>query len=248
MTKAQKIACRLRHIILVVGILFTIAGIIWAILPLFFSIENFAGLFGTILIYHPFATENEFYGINVVVVLGLLLLAQWAFLRPGKGWTIRMATVGRPLKTSIFAAGLMAMLLTAGVITLLLEFPNWWETIMDNDEGLNGYIPLVILAVLLTVWAIWTWIFFVYWRQGDRYTQLGKMIRGLVAGSILETIIAVPVHIWATRQRECYCLRGTYTTLILAATVLIWAFGPGIIFLYMHKKRRIEKLNAFEQD
>ena len=116
MTKAQKIACRLRHIILVVGILFTIAGIIWAILPLLLSsAEDFAGLFGTVLIINRLARESELaYGINVVIVLGLLLLAQWAFLRPGKGWTIRMVTVGRPLKTSIFAAGVIAMLLSTG--------------------------------------------------------------------------------------------------------------------------------------
>ncbi len=247
MTKAQKIAYRLRHIILVIGILFTIAGIIWAILPLFFSsIEDFAGLFGTVLLFNPLVDGSKlFYGINVVIVLGLLLLAQWAFLRPGKGWTIRMTTVGRPLKTSIFAAGLMATLLTTGFITFLLELPNWWEPILENNGDFSNYSPFIIWAVMLTIWGIWTWVFFVYWKQGDRYTQLGKMIRGLVAGSILETIVAVPVHIWASRQRGCYCCRGTYTTLILAATVLIWAFGPGIILLYMREKHRIEKLNAF---
>ena len=156
-----------------------------------------------------------------------------------------MVTVGRPLKTSIFAAGVIAMLLTVGFVALLLELPNWWEGIM-SAESYWGIICVWI--TMLIIWGIWSWIFFVYWRQGDRYTQLGRMIRGLVAGSILETIIAVPVHIWATRQRECYCCRGTYTTLILAATVLIWAFGPGIVLLYMREKRRIEKLNAFEQD
>jgi hypothetical protein len=247
MTKAQNIACRLRHIILVVGILFTIAGIIWAILPLLLSnAEDFAGLFGTVLILNQLATDSELaYGINVAIVIGLLLLAQWAFLRPGKGWTIRMATVGRPLKTSIFAAGVIAMLLTVGFVALLLELPNWWEGIM----GVDSYWGIICVWItMLFIWGIWSWIFFVYWRQGDRYTQSGRMIRGLVAGSILEIIIAVPVHIWATRQRECYCCRGTYTTLILAATVLIWAFGPGIVLLYMREKRRIEKLNAFEQD
>ena len=106
MTKAQKIACRLRHVIFVAGILFTIAGIIWAILPLLTDVDDFAGLFGTVLILNILAQDSGLaYGINVVIVLGLLLLAQWAFLRPGKGWTIRMATVGRPLKTSVFAAG-----------------------------------------------------------------------------------------------------------------------------------------------
>ncbi len=247
MTKAQTIAYRFRHIILVAGILFTIAGIIWAILPLLFSFDNFAGLFGTVLIIQKLssAASKLAYGINFVIVVGLVLLAQWAFLRPGKGWTIRMATVGRPLKTSIFAAGVIAMLLTVGFVALLLELPNWWEGIM-SAESYWGIICVWI--TMLIIWGIWSWIFFVYWRQGDRYTQLGRMIRGLVAGSVLETIIAVPVHIWATRQRECYCCRGTYTTLILAATVLIWAFGPGIVLLYMREKRRIEKLNAFEQD
>ena len=244
MTKAQKIAYRLRHIILVGGILFTIAGIIWAILPLLLSsAEDFAGLVGTVLIY---SRERELaYGINVLVVLGLILLAQWAFLRPGKGWTIRMVTVGRPLKTSVFAAGVIAMLLTVGFITILLELPNWWQGIISAD---SYWGIICVWIAMLIIWGIWSWIFFVYWRQGDRYTQLGKMIRGLVAGSILETIIAVPVHIWATRQRECYCCRGTYTTLVLSATVLIWAFGPGIVLLYMREKHRIEKLNAFEKD
>lgn len=250
MTKAQKMAYRLRHIILVVGILFTIAGIIWVFLPFFLSsAEAFAGLFGTVLIYHPFASDSElFYFINVVVVLGIVLLAQWAFLRPSKGWTIQMSTVSRPLKTSVFAAALMATFLTTGFITLLLELPNWWENWLGNGDDTKHFNSIVILAAMLMIWSIWSWIFFVYWKQGDRYTQLGKMIRGLVAGSILETVIAVPVHIWATRQRDCYCCRGTYTTLVLSATVLIWAFGPGIILLYMREKRRIKKLNAFEQE
>lgn len=249
MTKNQQTAYRLRHIILVAGILFTTAGIIWTLLPFFFSLEDFAGLFGTVLIFNPLAAESGLiYGINVVVVLGIILLAQWAFLRPGKGWTVRMSTVGRPLKTSIFAASLMAMLLTTGLIALLLELPDWWQPLLASDDNdFSTYSALVIWAVMLVVWGVWAWIFFVYWRQGDRYTQLGKMIRGLVAGSILETIIAVPVHVWATRQRECYCCRGTYTTLILAATVLIWAFGPGIVLLYMREKRRMDKLNSFKE-
>ena len=68
------------------------------------------------------------------------------------------------------------------------------------------------------------------------------MIRGLIAGSVLEVMVAVPVHVWAARQRDCYCCRGSYTTLVIAGTVLIWAFGPGIILLYMREKYRRAKL------
>ncbi|HEG42507.1 MAG TPA: hypothetical protein ENH94_00510 [Phycisphaerales bacterium] len=246
MTNSQTLAYRLRKLILISGIVFTIAGIIWAVLPFFneffkekFDFE-FVGLVSTVLVINPVVGDSELlYGINLLVILGLLLLGQWAFLRPGKGWTKRMLTVGKPLRSSVIAAGVVAMLLTTGLIALLLELPNWWQEIVNAD---NTWGTFGIFASMLAIWGIWTWIFFVYWRQGDRYTQLGKMIRGLVAGSILETIIAVPVHIWATRQRECYCCRGTYTTLILAATVLIWVFGPGIVLLYMREKYRQAKL------
>jgi hypothetical protein len=198
------------------------------------------GILGTVLAINRAASCGELpYAINTIIVIGIVLLLQWSFLRPGKNWKVRLMTEGRPLKTSVFAAGVMAMLLTTGLISLLLEFPNWWEELMKTESIL---IITSIYGTMLIIWGIWAWIFFVYWKQGDRYTQLGKMIRGLIAGSILEIMVAVPVHIWATRQRECYCCRGTYTTLVIAGTVLIWAFGPGIILLYMREKYRRGKL------
>ena len=216
-------------------------------LPYFFSsFQDFAGFLGTVFNF-TLSTENHtLYFFNVLAVIGLLFLAQWAFLRPGRGWKVRVNATGRPLKTSVFAAALMAALLTTGLAALVLELPNWWQNIIYDQEADNWDIGnhLIIWAAMLVLWAIWAGIFFLYWKQGDRYTQMGRMIRGLIAGSILETIIAVPVHIWAVKQRDCYCGRGSYTTLVLSAAVLIWAFGPGIVLLYMREKRRIEKINA----
>lgn len=230
MTSAREKAYKLRHLILVVGIVFTLLGFTW-------FLGN--GLLGTVLVINQLAEERILYVVNAIIVIGIVLLLQWAFLRPGKNWKVRLTTEGRPLKSSVFAAAVMAMLLTTGAISLLLEFPNWWEGLMETDSLL---ILASIYGTMLIIWGIWAWIFFIYWKQGDRYTQSGKMIRGLVAGSILEIMVAVPVHIWATRQRDCYCCRGTYTTLVLAGTVLIWAFGPGIILLYMREKYRMGKL------
>ena len=232
MTSAKEKAYKLRHLILVVGIIFTLGGFAWALFG--------NALLGTVLVINKIVADEKIpYVINAIIVVGIILLAQWAFLRPGKNFKVRLTTEGRPLKTSIFAAALMSMLLTTGIISLLLEFPDWWEDIMEGDS------PIVLASlyvVMLIIWAIWAWVFFIYWKQGDRYTQSGKMIRGLVAGSILEIMVAVPVQIWATRQRDCYCCRGSYTTLILASTVLIWAFGPGIILLYMRERYRRGKL------
>ncbi len=239
MTRWQDRAFRLRRLILVVGIFYTVAALGWMSTP-YWGEAGFAGLFGTPLTPGElWELEQLGYGINLVLVLGLGLLGQWAFLRPGKGFTVRLATQGRPLKSAVIAAAVMAMLLTAGLISLLMELPNWWQPTMEAHDGWG---IVYIWAGMLVIWGIWAAVFFIYWRQADRYTQLGKMIRWLIVGSVLETFIAVPVHVWAARQRECYCCRGTYTTLVLAGTVLLWAFGPGIILLYWREKYRRQRV------
>lgn len=246
MTSAKKTAYRFRRLILIAGIIFTTAGVAWFILPFFngffedFLEFKFFGIMGTVLAPFKAVSENMLgYFVNIDLFIGMLLLSQWAFLRPCEEFTLHLTTEGRPLKSSVIAAGIAAMLLTIGFIALLIEIPNWYEPIMNSDKIWVGF---AILGVMLIVWAVWAVVFYVYWRQGDHYTQMGKMLRGLIAGSILEIMVAVPVHIWASRQRECYCCRGTYTTLVLAGTVLIWAFGPGIILLYMREKYRRAKL------
>jgi len=232
MTRAQHTAHRLRHLILIVGILYTLVALLWMVLPLMPYMAS--GLFGDdfepvglggtpLTVPLPDVDDWVHHAANALFIVGLLLLAQWAFLRPGRVWAPRLVETGRPLKSTVVTAAAMAMLLTIGLIALLLEVPNWWEPALDHGGAIG----------------IWTAI---YWRQSDRYTKLGRMIRGLVAGSLVEIFIAIPVHIWATRQRECYCMRGTYTTLVLTGVVLLWAFGPGIILLYMREKYRHARL------
>ena len=241
MTNARRTAYRLRRLILVAGILYTIAAVCWIVLP-FFSEYVFADFMGAGLRRTPLVRGLDdhawTYGIGVTLIIGLLLFAQWVFLRPVRGFAISLAVKGRPLKSAVIPAAAMAMLLTVGLIALILEVPDWWEPIIDGDARTVSGLWLAMLLL----WSLWAWIFFAYWRQGDRYTQLGKMIRALVAGSLLEMLVAVPAHVWVMRQQKCYCVRGTYTTLVLAGTVLLWAFGPGIVLLYLREKHRRAKL------
>lgn len=267
MTRARDIAHRLRGLLLAVGVLYSLLGLTFVALP-YFNDTSFVraifgegpnggafGLYFTPLNFHLFAANSEWdYAQDVFFVLGALLIAQWGFLRPSHGWTTQLTTVAGPLKTAVVSAALMAMLLSIGLVSLVLEIPGWWISLLEyganNGSGATWGMT-GIWAAMLFLWAFWACVFFVYWRQGDRHTQLGKMIRGLVAGSLLEFIVAIPAHVWATRQRGCYCATGTYTTLVFAGTVLLWAFGPGIILLYWREKYRREKLlsqseNGFE--
>jgi len=224
-----------------------LAALVWLFLPAFDLDVEFtpAGLIGTPLSWWPSDTvplglsESQFYAALAALVLGLVILAQWAFLRPGVGFAVRLAARGRPLRRSVIAAAAMAMLLTTGMIALLLEGFGVWESLFDGESGAGGGVTWL---GMLTLWLFWTWVFWVYWRQGDRYTQLGKIIRALVAGSLLEAVIAVPVHVRAMRHSDCYCEKGTYTTFVLAGTVLLWAFGPGIALLYMRDRYRVARV------
>jgi len=187
--------------------------------------------------YLPIDVDEFGYGIVTILFLGLLFLSQWWFLRPRYGRSLQLAAVSRPLKSAIITVAFMAMLLTTGLIAGVFELLDSWEQLIEEKVAV-----ISIWISMLLLWGIWAWIFYVYWRQGDRYTQLGKMIRGLVCGSLLEMFVAIPVHIWATRQQKCYCARGTYTTLVFSGIVLLWAFGPGIILLYKREKYRRERL------
>jgi len=246
MTNNQQTGRRVRKLILILGCFYVVAALAWTAYPIFANrlvgTKDFApaGLLGTPLGLGLLHESEGTYAVNAFFIVGVLLLAQWYFLRPRGAWVARLTTTGRPLRSSVLIASAMAMLLTLGAVAVVLELPDLWADWMDEKEFLNA-APWMF-GGMIVVWSIWFVIFAAYWQQGDRFTQLGRMIRGLVAGSLVEAFVAIPVHIWLSRQKDCYCARGSYTTLVCAGTVLFWAFGPGILLLYAHEKYRMAKL------
>lgn len=244
MTHPRQIAHRLRWYMLIVGMLFEFAAVAWVFGPLIWPSDAEWGPYG--LLYTPLAlTEDDktAYLINAILVVGLLLLAQYVFLRPGRLLTIHLTGRGRPLKSAVIVAAAMAMLLTLGAFSLVLELFNKWGTLISpTNQGPTLSSMGGIWVGMIGVWAIWAALFFRYWRDGDRYTQLGRIVRAMVAGSILETIVAAPVQAFASRQDDCYCARGSYTTLVCAGAVLFWAFGPGIVLLFLRESYRRARL------
>ncbi|MGC8624587.1 MAG: hypothetical protein ACP5VQ_04920 [Phycisphaerae bacterium] len=178
-------------------------------------------------------------------VAGLFFVSQWFFLRPSRGWRIRLDDNGRPLRLSVWIGGLMAALLSLGLLATAAELIGVWDKLMvvHHVNAVRGpemrYWPA--LAALAALWALWALVFFLYWYHGDRGTQLGRMLRGLFAGSILELLVAAPVHVMILRSKskgQCYCETGSYTGLVLGGTVLLWTFGPGIVLLFLREIRR----------
>jgi hypothetical protein len=251
MSNAQTVASRLRWLLLAVALLCWLAGLFWLFDEAWpqwkvLGDDEPMGLQGVMgLVFN----SEPAYIVAFALYLAVFLTTQWFFLCPRGGWRVKLNETGRPMRLSVIAAALMAGLLTLGVLAALAQLIGWWPGFSNSDFGNNNQSivwprwPLVL--VLAVCWIVWAAIFYAYWRKGTQATQLGRMLRGLFAGSILETIVATPVHVLVMRnqdERDCYCEAGSYTALVFGGTVLLWTFGPGLVLLFMREKDRREPL------
>ncbi len=191
------------------------------------------------------------YLLTAAGYLGALLLAQAMFLLPRGPLAFRLVDRGRPMRRAVLvavAAGLIAMLLTVGLVATLLDWPRWWTGVTVMNSA-NAPPPPGLRAVhgvwlaMLALWAGWAYVFFRYARDRDHRTAAAKVTRALLAGTVLELLVSGPAHVWAMRRHsednyECYCARGSYTGLVFGCTALIWLFGPGVFLLVLREKRR----------
>jgi len=245
MSRNKTIAYRLRWLLLILGIVFTFAGIVYVAIPALYEDHDIktpvetAGLVGTPWMLILGFDRPYSMSLDTMLFLGVFFLSQWFFLRPKKNWVPRLLQDGRPLKSSAIAAGIIAMLLSFGAIATLLEIVGLWDLRTTNGQGVRHHFFLTCWIIMILLWAFWSVVFLIYWRGGDRYQWMNKIIRALVAGSLLELFVTIPAHIYVTRQDDCYCCRGTYTGLVFGGTVLIWTFGPGVVLLFAREKYRL---------
>jgi hypothetical protein len=219
------VAVAVRRSLAAVGAVLIVGGVIWAFAPAaeWFGIES-VGFFGTPVL----PTDEWNYYAAGLTWLGLTLLTQWFFLRPRGGFALREESKGRSMRFATFGAGFCAMLITFGLIAALMEIPDLWEETVFLEElyhpGVYGW--------MVGLWAVWAMVFYRYLRSRSR------ILRALIAGTILELLVAAPVHAACYKRDDCYCTRGSYTALVFGGTALFWVFGPGVFLLYLRERKR----------
>jgi hypothetical protein len=254
MIRARKIAASFRWLLLVFWILGIGLGIWWTFGVL---LDKGAGLMGTPAIAFPVPLypalremDRLHYLIFVAFYLGLFFLSQWFFLRPRRIWKIKVQPEGRPMKLSAIGAAFAVALLSIGLFYSLLDLlpkaafedgPPYFACKWFSYHHTLLFVPPAL-------WCLWSALFYIYQRERDHYTWVGKVLRALVGGTILELFVSIPIYV--TRQEDCYCVRGSYAGLVFGTTVLLWAFGPGVFLLFIREKHRRENLLYFarEQD
>ena len=153
--------------------------------------------------------DKLFYVFSLIYI-GLFVMTQWLFLSPREMWKIKVKPSGRPMKRAAVGAAFAVTLVSIGLLYSVMDLFSD-KVVIDMgspSEAKPALLRYAFLLIPLALWCFWSVIFCVYWRQSDTYTWAGRVIRGLIAGSVLELIVAVPVY--ATRQETCYCARGSY--------------------------------------
>jgi hypothetical protein len=181
---------------------------------------------------------------DALAYLGVFLIAQWFFLCPRGSFRFGVSLEGPPSRRAAVAAGFIGMLLSVGLLATLMELPNWWLRLTaegDVNTPQHFFWMWIVMAIL---WIAWTVVFHSYWRGLDRYTALRKAFRWLLAGTVLELLVAAPAHALIVQKRgnDCYCERGTWTGVAFGCTAALWLFGPGTFLLFLREKQRCEEL------
>ncbi|MDH4259342.1 MAG: hypothetical protein OEW16_03460 [Gammaproteobacteria bacterium] len=135
---------------------------------------------------------------------------------------------------TILVAGLMMGILVTAAFVAIDEFVYRLER-----EAANDWIGWSGVAAGLATWGIWAYVFGRAAKVEAPRDLVARQCRLLFQGSILELLIAVPTHIVA-RSRD-YCCAGfmTFVGLTMGISVMLFAFGPALYFLFAERWRQL---------
>jgi len=140
----------------------------------------------------------------------------------------------RPVVYLVAASGMAMGLLAAGFLVSI------GEVILRNP--LSKPLWRAALLLLILVWSAWAYLF--YKNSAGRAGRdiVAAQRKYLFRGSVLELLVAVPSHLIA-RQRD-YCCAGysTFFGIAFGLAVMLFSFGPGVLFLYAGRARLPENV------
>ena len=104
-----------------------------------------------------------------------------------------------------------------------------------------NYPEWINWAMILILWAIWGVIFYSFFASKNPTVFSSRITRWLLAGSILEILVAIPSHIISRHRNECCAPFISLMGIVTGVAVALMAFGPGLFLLFA---RRIKDKQA----
>ena len=134
-----------------------------------------------------------------------------------------------PIVTSIF----LTLLMFAGAFMAVAE------TVEHTPDGHAWKITALVSSVI-GAWLVWAFLLGFYSGAREPRTFMGRLAKFLVAGSILELLIAVPTHVLARQRDYCCAGFGTFWGLAVGFSVMLMAFGPGVFVLFTRRYQSVK--------
>jgi hypothetical protein len=159
----------------------------------------------------------------------VMALAQAALLVVPVRVESRRPVTARWLIWPALAALAMLLLLAGGILAAV------WETIENTSEMDDPVTIIAFASPIGVVWLAWAIIFGYYTVRGGRANFMARLVRSLIAGSILELLVAVPAHVLARARNYCCAGFGTFWGIAAGISVMLFAFGPAVFVLFARR-------------
>ena len=192
-----------------------------------------------------FSSSDSGYVIWLASAIALPLLCQIALLAVTVDARRKWLRKRRHIAVSIASIAIALGLLTAGVMFALwavIAGDNAFD-FLDNCNWCTEHnvqiIVLITVLPTLVFWGIWTLIFRRYF--GKRDDQAMPLFRWLYGGSVLELLIVVPCHVLVRSRGDCSAPILTGYGIATGLAVMLLAFGPGVIYLYLSQMDKYEE-------
>jgi len=105
----------------------------------------------------------------------------------------------------------------------------------------NGDVANQLLIACGIIWILWSGIFIWSTFSIDPAGLGMKLHRYLIAGSVLELLVAVPTHIVVRRRSDCCAGMATGIGICIGVVVMFISFGPSVLLLFYRRRKQITR-------
>jgi len=148
----------------------------------------------------------------------------------------------RKLLIPVVTCGLLlCLLMLAALGSLLFAFTG------DDADKIVGP-KLLALLPLPFLWCVWGWIFLAFYKTRDPEALIARLMKGMLRGSIVELLVAVPSHVIVRHRNDCCAPLGTFAGIVTGLSLLLMSFGPGVLFLFARRFRDLRRAQAPEPE
>ncbi len=158
-------------------------------------------------------------------LLGFMIVTQGLFVLIPARCDYLMPTRPRRLVIPALIAALMITVLIGSFVLAMAE--------LFNVDGGGTTLAAVFWSTVGLLWVAWTILFYAYARRMDRFRWMRRMVVAVLGGSVLQMLATVPSHIVVSRRPGCFVGMATMLGILSGLYVMAWAFGPGLILLFM---------------